>query len=295
MRAPSTERFVVPVAHGARLHAQEFLPAGSLDPALPTVVLAHGWTLTHASWRPVIDELLVHRAVRVVAYDQRGHGASTMGRPESATVRLLGDDLKQVIDAVAPEGPVLLGGHSMGGMTVMAYAGSHHTHFGARVCGVVLVGTAASVQGRRPIPLESFVMGVAARAPRIAPRVLVPTAVQGRLLFGRGAKPSDIKTAVAMIQRTKMPTIGQFFHAIEDHDEIESLAHFVDVPTHILVGSMDRLTPVSYARMLQDAIPSARLTVIPDKGHMLTYEATATVADTVIDLVDAAVEDFGLG
>jgi len=290
MRAPSTERFVVPVAHGARLHAQEFLPAGSLDPALPTVVLAHGWTLTHASWRPVIDELLVHRAVRVVAYDQRGHGASTMGRPESATVRLLGDDLKQVIDAVAPTGPLVLAGHSMGGMTVMAYAGGHHADFVSRVRGVVLVGTAASVAGRKPIPLESFVMGVASRAPRIAPRLLVPTPVQGRLMFGRDADPAAVREAVGMIKATKMPTIGQFFHAIEAHDEIASLAHFVDVPTHILVGSQDRLTPVKWARMLQDSIPGSRLTVLPDKGHMLTYEATATVADTVIDLVDAAAQ-----
>ncbi|HPB73388.1 MAG TPA: alpha/beta hydrolase [Phycicoccus sp.] len=289
MRPPTTRQFTVPVSDDAVLQAEEYLPAeGTVDPELPTIVLAHGWTLTRHAWEPVIDELLQHRPVRVVAYDQRGHGESSMGHPDRATVRLLASDLRAVIDAAAPEGPVLLGGHSMGGMTVMAYAGSHHTHFGARVCGVVLVGTAASVQGRRPIPLESFVMGVAARAPRIAPRVLVPTAVQGRLLFGRGAKPSDIKTAVAMIQRTKMPTIGQFFHAIEDHDEIESLAHFVDVPTHILVGSMDRLTPVSYARMLQDAIPSARLTVIPDLGHMLMYEATHQVTDALIEFIDAA-------
>lgn len=278
MRAAVTRRFTLPVGEGAILQAQEYLPRGPVDPTLPTVVLAHGWTLTRDAWLPVIDALLRDHPVRVIAYDQRGHGESTMGRPEQASVRLLGEDLHALIETLVPSGSVVLGGHSMGGMTIMAYAGAHHPEFVSRVRGVTLVGTAASVQGRTPVPLESFVMGVASRAPGIAPHFLVPTRVQGPMLFGKGADPADVRTAVAMIQRTKMPTIGKFFHAIGDHDEIESLAHFVDVPTDILVGSKDRLTPVKWARMLQESIPGSTLTVLPELGHMLTYEATDDVA-----------------
>lgn len=278
MRAAVTRRFTLPVGEGAILQAQEYLPRGPVDPTLPTVVLAHGWTLTRDAWLPVIDALLRDHPVRVIAYDQRGHGESTMGRPEQASVRLLGEDLHALIETLVPSGSVVLGGHSMGGMTIMAYAGAHHPEFVSRVRGVTLVGTAASVQGRTPVPLESFVMGVASRAPGIAPHFLVPTRVQGPMLFGQGADPADVRTAVAMIQRTKMPTIGKFFHAIGDHDEIESLAHFVDVPTDILVGSKDRLTPVKWARMLQESIPGSTLTVLPELGHMLTYEATDDVA-----------------
>lgn len=278
MRAAVTSRFTLPVSEGAILQAQEYLPAGPVDRNLPTVVLAHGWTLTRDAWLPVIEALLREHPVRVLAYDQRGHGESTMGRPQRASVRLLGEDLRSLIETLVLSGSVVLGGHSMGGMTVMAYAGSHHSEFVSRVRGVTLVATAASVQGRQPVPLETFVMGVASRAPRIAPRFLVPAAVQGPMLFGKGADPEQVRTAVAMIQRTKMPTIGKFFHAIEDHDEIESLAHFVDVPTDILVGSRDRLTPVKWARMLQESIPGSRLTVLPELGHMLTYEATDAVA-----------------
>ena len=285
MKAATTSTVRIPVSGGARLMAQEFLPAGGVDTTLPTVVLAHGWTITRHSWLPVIDELQRHRAVRVIAYDQRGHGESTMGS-DPASVRGLGDDLASVITATVPEGPIVLGGHSMGGMSVMAYAGLHHAEFVSRVRGAALVATAASVAGRKPIPLEGLVMGVASRAPRIAPRFLVPTPIQGRLLFGEGANPDDVKTAVGMIKRTKMPPIGAYFNAIEQHDEIEALAHFVDVPTHILVGTKDRLTPVKWARMLQEQIPTARLTVLPGLGHMLTYEATGTVADALIDFID---------
>jgi pimeloyl-ACP methyl ester carboxylesterase len=278
VRAAVTRRFTLPVGEGAILQAQEYLPRGPVDPTLPTVVLAHGWTLTRDAWLPVIDALLRDHPVRVIAYDQRGHGESTMGRPEQASVRLLGEDLHALIETLVPSGSVVLGGHSMGGMTIMAYAGARHPEFISRVRGVTLVGTAASVQGRTPVPLESFVMGVASRAPGIAPHFLVPTRVQGPMLFGKGADPADVRTAVAMIQRTKMPTIGKFFHAIGDHDEIESLAHFVDVPTDILVGSKDRLTPVKWARMLQESISGSTLTVLPELGHMLTYEATDDVA-----------------
>jgi pimeloyl-ACP methyl ester carboxylesterase len=274
VRAAVTRRFTLPVGEGAILQAQEYLPRGPVDPTLPTVVLAHGWTLTRDAWLPVIDALLRDHPVRVIAYDQRGHGESTMGRPEQASVRLLGEDLHALIETLVPSGSVVLGGHSMGGMTIMAYAGARHPEFISRVRGVTLVGTAASVQGRTPVPLESFVMGVASRAPGIAPHFLVPTRVQGPMLFGKGADPADVRTAVAMIQ----PTIGKFFHAIGDHDEIESLAHFVDVPTDILVGSKDRLTPVKWARMLQESISGSTLTVLPELGHMLTYEATDDVA-----------------
>ncbi len=285
-RAPAQQTYRIPVAGRATLEAQEHLPREPVDPDLPTVVLSHGWTLNRREWLPVVDELHAHRPVRVVSYDLRGHGASSMGT-ERASVRLLGDDLATVIGATVPNGPIVLGGHSMGGMATMAYAGRHHGDFAARVRGVTLVATAASLQGRRPIPFEGLVMGVAARAPRIAPGFLVPTSVQGPMMFGPGARPQDVKTAVAMIKRTKMPTIGAFFNALGEHDEIEALAHFIDVPTHVLVGTKDRLTPVEMARALTAAIPTARLTVLPGLGHMLPYEATATVADSLLEFLPA--------
>lgn len=283
-----TREFTIEASEGAELHGWELLPPkGEPSPEAPTVVLAHGWTLTSQSWGPVVEELHQHRQVRVVVFDQRGHGRSSMGRQEPS-VRMLGDDLRAVIIAEVPRGPIILGGHSMGGMTVMAYAGLHNRSFTKRVRGVMLASTAASIQGRSPIPLERLVMGVASRAPRLAPGPLVPATVQGRLLFGDGARKEDIKVAVRQIQRTKMPTIGKYFNALGAHDEVAALAHFVDVPTHIFVGSQDRLTPVRYSKMLRDAMPHADLTVLPDLGHMLTYEAPVVLADALIALIDAA-------
>lgn len=285
----STQSFTVAMADGAILTGTEYLPNDGVEPGSPTVVLAHGWTLTRESWHPVIEELHKVRRVRIVAYDQRGHGKSSMGGVTEPSVRALGHDLDAVIRSMAPSGPIVLGGHSMGGMTIMAYAGLHHGIFKERVRGIVLVSTAASVQGRKPIPLEAFVMATASRMPALGPgRVIVPTRVQGRMLFGEGARKEDVKHAVRQIQMTKMPIIGKYFTALQSHDEVEALAHFIDVPTHILVGTKDILTPPKWSRNLQDAIPGSTLEVFPGLGHMLTYEKTDAVANALVAMIDKA-------
>ena len=100
-----------------------------------TLVLAHGWTLAQAAWDDVA-ELLQPRAaageLRLVRYDQRGHGRSTWGDAE-ITDRPARRRPAAVIDQLAPTGPVVLGGHSMGGMTIMCLAASRPELFGDRV------------------------------------------------------------------------------------------------------------------------------------------------------------------
>lgn len=285
--APRNHR--VPVSYGANIMAQEFVPARPLGPGTPTVVLAHGWCLDHTSWHKVVDDLQARRDVRVVLYDQRGHGKSSMGEVGDPTVRILGDDLREVIDAVAPEGDLVLAGHSMGGMSIMAYAGMHYEHFTERVKGTVLASTAASIEGRTPVPLERVIMALASRAPGIQPRVFIPRMVEGRLIFGQGAKREDIRHAVDQIKHTKMPTIGRFFYAIAGHDEMDALGHFVDVPTHIIAGNQDRLIPVPHAEALRKRIPGADLNVLDGVGHMTTYEASTVICDAIVGLVDSTV------
>ncbi|PID97065.1 MAG: lipase [Actinomycetales bacterium] len=278
--------FRVPVSYGASIFAEVIDPGESVPPGAPTVVMAHGWCLDHTSWHKVIDELQDRCSVRVVTYDQRGHGKSSMGEIDEPSVRILGDDLDEVILATQPEGPLVLVGHSMGGMSIMAYAGLHYERFTSRVHGTVLASTAASIEGRSAVPMESLIMAAASRAPGIAPRLLVPRLVQGRLLFGAKADKDDVRHAVHQIQHTKMPTIGRFFYAIANHDEVDALPHFVDVPTHIISGDDDRLIPVPHAEQLRERIPDADLTVLPDVGHMTIYEASDTIVDAIEDLLD---------
>ncbi|SES25336.1 Pimeloyl-ACP methyl ester carboxylesterase [Pedococcus cremeus] len=262
------------------------------DPRLPTVVLAHGWTLSHRSWLPVLDRLRSQLDVRVVVYDQRGHGSSTPG-PTSPSVRVLGDDLAAVVSAAAPKGTLVLGGHSMGGMSVLAYAGRHRRAFRARVRGTVLVSTAAGdLSVRRSAP-EAFVMQALARMPRLPAGRAVSLFGQQHLLFGEGARAEDVAATREQVAATHLPTIGQFYAALGDHDEQEAAAQFRGIPTDIIVGAKDRLTPVHHSERLHELIEGSELTVLPRLGHMLTYEAPEVLTKALASHVHAAQSQSG--
>ncbi len=277
---------VVRASYGAEIVAYVVDPPRPPKAGAPTVVLAHGWCMDHTSWHRVVDEVHRRRDVRVVLYDQRGHGRSAMGDIDEPSVRILGDDLFEVIHALCSDTPLVLAGHSMGGMSIMAYAGLHKDDFVARVRGAVLASTAASIEGRQAVPAERLIMALASRAPGISPCILVPRLVHGRLIFGDDARAEDVKHAVHQIQHTKMPTIGRFFYAISKHDELDALGHFVDVPTHVIAGTADRLIPIDHARALLDRIPSAKMTELKGAGHMTTYEGDRVIASAIIDLLD---------
>jgi pimeloyl-ACP methyl ester carboxylesterase len=277
MSRPRT--FTVAAPDGVLLRVEEYAaqsPAadGPLESA-PTVVLAHGWTLTRRSWLPVAERL-VGQGVRVIAYDQRGHGQSSALR-DQPTVRQLGDDLYAVLNIVAPQGKVVLGGHSMGGMTIMAYAGRHPVDFGDRVVGVVLVATSAGELMRSLPPVEAAFMRIAARMPRIAAGRAITVSAQRKLLFGDVADPEHVRLTRDQVAATSLPTLGRFFSALGRHDEAEALAQLADTPTVVLAGERDKLTPASHAERIGELVPSARVEVLPGRGHMLMYEATDDV------------------
>jgi len=278
----------VRVGVGTDVHAVEWPATAAVRGTASdgvTVVLAHGWTLSHESWLPVVRRLRTEHGVRVVAYDQPGHGSSgAEGR--TPTVHDLGGVLERVLTAVVPTGPVVLAGHSMGGMTILAWAADHPDELPERVRGVVLVATSAKVgEERVRVPLEGPLMRASARAPRVAPRHLLSTRSQARLLYGRDATADAVAPGVDLIRRTSLPTLGRWFLALQQHDEREALAHLGSVPVRVLVGTADRLTPVTDARELANGIRGARLTVLPGLGHMLTYEAPDVVAGAVGQLL----------
>src|SRR3954464_13281211 len=122
---------------GVDLHVEVEENAG----AQLTVVLAHGFTARLAEWQ-LQREALRPRA-RLVLFDQRGHGRSGWTDLTKATIDRPGRDLGQVLDATTPEGPVVLAGHSMGGMSVLALARQRPELFGTRVVGAFLLATSA--------------------------------------------------------------------------------------------------------------------------------------------------------
>jgi pimeloyl-ACP methyl ester carboxylesterase len=278
------EQIELRLADDVRLHIE---PVGPAD-AEVTAILLHGWTLDGRSWHRQLAALRQAFAgrIRLVTYDARGHGRSSCMPLRTATLAQLGDDLAAVIDAVAPTGPVVLAGHSMGGMTIMEYAHRHPEHFAARVAGLVFVSTTAeghthTVYGLSPriarlIRLaETTGAGVLARCgtrrpPRALLRALRPSLRW--LLFGDRCDPADIRLVTSAVARASLRSIGGFRASIGAQHRLDTLAALAHLPAAALVGDRDRLTPPPCARSIAAALPAIELTICPRAGHMLMME-----------------------
>jgi len=272
---------------GALLHAT----VDGDDAAPVTVVLAHGWTLAQASWDDVAALLapdVAAGALRLVRYDQRGHGRSTWGSTDPVSIDLLGEDLAAVLAELVPAGPVVLGGHSMGGMTIMALAAAHPELVGDRVRGVALVDTSAGQLSHPPRTAlervqERLLPAVGAWAVAHARRVegwrrLVPPthprhrAVVRGILYGADATDAMVARGAEIMAGSSVRSFVAFYPALGEHDKAAALAELGTVPVEILVGDTDKLTPVKHSGRLAAAIPTAHLQIVPGCGHMLPQE-----------------------
>jgi pimeloyl-ACP methyl ester carboxylesterase len=300
----------VPTPDGAQLHA---VVDGS-DDAPVTLVLAHGWTLAQAAWDDVADLLAPRIAdgeLRLVRYDQRGHGRSTWGRYADDVGELsidqLGADLGEVLDALAPTGPVVLGGHSMGGMTIMCLAAARPELFGDRVRGVALVSTSAgdlapagrTVAERLQLKLAPGMVTLAiggARALERMRQLLPPSHPRHRkmvreLLYGADATDEMVAAGAEIMHASTVRAFAAFYPALGAHDKRTELDALRSVPVEVLVGDSDKLTPQRHSRQLAEPLPDARLHLVERTGHMLTQERPQLVVDAIERLIAAATED----
>lgn len=253
-----------------------------------TVVLAHGWTLNHTIWVPFIEQIQSAHNVRVIAYDQPGHGATPLGAVHRPTIRGLGDTLIDVLDATVGDEPVILVGHSMGGMSIIAFAAAHPEELQKRVRGVLLLGTSAGEIRRRYQGFESLVMKAIHRAPMIPTGNFITQRGQRHTLFGDRCKPEDLAFTVKVMTATPLPTLSRYYLALMEHDEIEHVSNLAHVPTTIMCGEKDRLTSTRHANRLHAEIRGSRLVIVPGAGHMLMFEAPDLVRLELAHLLEPA-------
>jgi pimeloyl-ACP methyl ester carboxylesterase len=266
----------------------------------PTVVLCHGFTADSRFWAPQIAALDGH--ARIVTWDQRGHGRSGWGEASHATVDQTGRDLAAVIDAVAPSSPVVLVGHSMGGMSVLALARLHPDWFGTRVVGACLVATSAGDLVRQgAVGLAYGAVRLAGMLPAVmaGARVAAPFADHlpwrdswlGRatirhLLFTAAASDADVREAQLHSERLPL-AVGQAFGAgLLEHDEHDALPVLARIPVVVVTAALDRLTPAAHGRRIRDAIgPTARLVQIEDAAHAVSLTHPDVVDAELLELV----------
>ncbi len=291
---------------GLRLHVTVRGP----DDAPLTVLLSHCWTAEESDWHYQVSDLLGRygHGIRLVTWDHRGHGRSDRAPEPSCTIPHLARDLGLVVDTYAPDGPLLVAGHSVGGMTITALP-EERPDLVPRLAGALFVSTtggdlhqvtlglpaAAGALLRNRLP---FVLASRARLLSRSRREQLPVIerqIAKRFLFGTPARPRDVGHVVDQLIHARPETMAGFFRDMMTHDRVGGLAAFDDIPTTVLVGSRDLLTPPPHAARLAGGIRGARLLVAPDAGHYLPFERRELVSSELMVLIDRALAASAAG
>ncbi|MFE9930711.1 alpha/beta fold hydrolase [Streptomyces sp. NPDC005533] len=271
-------------ADGARLHVEVHGEEGA-----PAVVLAHGWTCSTAFWAAQVRALAATH--RVIAYDQRGHGRSPAARAHSTTA--LADDLVAVLGAtLAPGERAVVAGHSMGGMTIMAAAG--RPEFAEHAAAALLCSTGSSrlVDEAQVLPVRAgrartratgAVLG--SRAP-LGPVTPLARQILKYATMGPGSAPDKVEACARIVHACPTGVRHAWSKVLAGLDLDAEVARLA-VPTAVIAGTADRLTPIVHARGLAAALPNCvGLTELTGMGHMTPVEAPEAVTRAVLELTE---------
>jgi pimeloyl-ACP methyl ester carboxylesterase len=292
---------VVPVqAHdGTRLYTE----IDGTDRTDLAIVFSHGWTLTQDSWH--FQRKALRGLGRLVFWDQRGHGRSGGGDRHTYGIPQLAHDLAAVIDQTVPEGtPVVLIGHSMGGMTIMRYADEHPELFGRKIVAAGLLNTSSGglneVTLGLPLVLARLtqqLMPHGLRAAGLGAPVIERVRHLGRdgamliedyIAFGPDASPTAVRFCEQMLTDTRMEALVDFFGSMIAHETIGSCSALRNIDTLVIGAENDVLTPLGHSLEIVTKCPTAQLEIVPVVGHMAMLERPGIVSDHLGDLIGRA-------
>ncbi|XVV13522.1 alpha/beta fold hydrolase [Actinoplanes sp. CA-131856] len=298
---PFDRELTVTAADGTDLHVEIVEPRKKNEK--PTVVFVHGFALDMGTFYFQRKALTERGDQRLVFYDQPGHGKSSRLQSGDYDIAALGKSLAAVLDATVPDGHIILVGHSMGGMTIMAFAEQYPEWFGKRVTGVVLMSTSAGLIDKAKIGVPSLVArasapffplwGKAAQlgGSRIDRARMVSSDLSWLLTrrYGFGEpkpSPSLVTFVESMNSKTSAETLTKYLHTLYTHNRFPALSALRGVPVLVIVGTKDYLTPVTHSEQILKYLPEAELVKIENSGHVVMLEKADEVNAVLLPFLE---------
>jgi pimeloyl-ACP methyl ester carboxylesterase len=254
---------------GVNLHYKD------LGSGIP-LVFVHGFPVDSRMWDAQLTEL--SSGYRTMAIDLRGFGRSPADEP--FTIESLADDVYSLL-AELDELPCVLAGLSMGGYIALAFA----QKYANALRGLILVDTKADGDseeqkaGRMKMIELVREQGSKAIADQMIPKLLAAETPRNR--------PGQARFLRAMIEACPPRTIEHALLAMRDRPDRSTELASIQVPTLVIVGEHDTITPVAIATSMREQIPHAELAVIKGAGHMAPMEQSAQVNQAISRFVHA--------
>ncbi|MFF5080186.1 alpha/beta fold hydrolase [Actinoplanes sp. NPDC000266] len=291
----------VTAADGTDLHVEIVEPRKTTGK--PTIVFVHGFALDMGTFYFQRKALTERGDQRLVFYDQPGHGKSSRLKSGDYDIAALGKSLAAVLDATVPDGHIILVGHSMGGMTIMAFAEQYPEWFGERVTGVVLMSTSAGLIDKAKIGVPSLVARASApffplwgKAAQLGgshiDRARMVSSDLSWLLtrrYGFGEpkpSPSLVTFVESMNSKTSAETLTKYLHTLYTHNRFPALSALRGVPVLVIVGTKDYLTPVTHSEQILKYLPQAELVKIENSGHVVMLEKADEVNAVLLPFLE---------
>jgi pimeloyl-ACP methyl ester carboxylesterase len=302
---PTDSSLTIITDEGVSLHVEVAAAAEvDADVAPVTVVFVHGFCLDLGTFHFQRKALSTLEGLRMVCFDQPGHGRSGRLTKGEYTLDMLGAALRRVIEETTPAGRIVLVGHSMGGMAIMALADQVPDLFGpgGQVAGVVLISTSAGelsgvtfgmpqVLVRFRKPLLPLISGAGWATAGMLDRAREASTDLAWLLtrrYGFGSSrvsPSLVSYVERMNSATRTEAVARYLRTLYAHDKVLALAALREVPVLVVCGEKDLLTPVEHSEAICDALPHSELVIIPDGGHVVLLEHHEAVNAVLIPFV----------
>lgn len=236
----------------------------------PVVVLSGALGSRLDMWDPQMAGLTGQ--FRVVRHDIRGHGGSPVP-PAPYSMADLGSDVLRLLDRLKVE-RAHFAGLSLGGMTGMWLA----AHAPERIDRLALLGTSPKPPGTREGWAERIhtvrTEGMAALAPTVVERWFTPAYAE--------REPQTVALFVDMVANTPAEGYAGCCAAIQ-HMDLRPGLPSIGAPTLVVVGKQDPSTPPELSELIASAIPDARLEIVPDAAHLVSWEQATIVNELLVE------------